>query len=147
MNDAVILLVEDDPKDQALALRAFKKNNIRNPVIVAQDGVEALDYLFARGAHAGREVAALPQVVLLDLKLPKVDGIEVLRQIRRDPRTELVPVVMLTSSREERDVIETYRLGANSYIVKPIDFDQFVEAARVLGLYWLVLNETPPRKT
>jgi two-component system, response regulator len=146
MNDAVILLVEDDPKDQALTLRAFKKNNIRNPVVIAQDGVEALDYLFARGAHAERDAAALPQVVLLDLKLPKVDGVEVLRQIRGDPRTELVPVVMLTSSREERDVIDTYRLGANSYIVKPVDFEQFVEAARVLGLYWLVLNEAPPRK-
>jgi two-component system response regulator len=142
--DRSILLVEDNPDDVALALRAFRMNNIRNRVEVAQDGVEALDVLFARSAHTGRDPADLPQVVLLDLKLPKLDGLEVLRALREDPRTRLLPVVILTSSREERDLVEGYRLGANSYIRKPVDFQQFVAAVRDLGLYWLVLNEAPP---
>jgi two-component system response regulator len=143
----VILLVEDNPDDEALTLRAFSKNNIRNPVVVARNGAEALDYLFSSGDYAGRDVADLPQVVLLDLKLPKVDGLEVLRQIRADERTELLPVVILTSSREEQDLVEGYRLGANSYVRKPVNFDEFVEAARQLGLYWLLLNEVPPRRS
>lgn len=140
----VILLVEDNPDDEALTLRALKKNNIKNEVTIARDGVEALDYLFGSGAHAGRDLSLLPQIVLLDLKLPKVDGLEVLRRIRSDPRTRLLPVVILTSSKEEKDLIDGYSLGANSYIRKPVDFDQFTEAVRQLGLYWLVLNETPP---
>jgi two-component system response regulator len=139
-----ILLVEDNPDDEALTLRAFHKNNIRNDVVVARDGVEALDYLFATGAHAGRDVADLPQVVLLDLKLPRLDGLEVLRRVREDERTHMLPVVILTSSKEERDLIEGYRLGCNSYVRKPVNFDEFVEAARQLGLYWLLLNEAPP---
>lgn len=142
----VILLVEDNPDDEMLTLRALRKNNIMNEVVVAHDGVEALDYLFGTGSYAGRNVADLPQVTLLDLKLPKVDGLEVLRRIREDERTRLLPVVILTSSKEERDLITGYRLGANSYIHKPVDFDQFMEAVRQLGLYWLVLNELPPRE-
>jgi two-component system response regulator len=141
MTDKVILLVEDNPDDEALTLRAFRKSNIRNEVLVARDGVEALDLLFASGGHAGRE-PVVPQVVLLDLKLPRLDGIEVLRRIRSDDRTRLLPVVILTSSKEERDLIDSYSLGANSYVRKPVDFEQFLEAARNLGLYWLVLNET-----
>ena len=144
MNDRVIILVEDNPKDEELTLRAFKKNNILNPVVVARDGVEALDYLFARGGHANREPAALPQLILLDLKLPKVDGLEVLRTLRADGRTKLLPVVVLTSSNEEQDLIRSYSLGANSYVRKPVDFAQFLEATRQLGLYWLILNETAP---
>jgi two-component system response regulator len=140
----VILLVEDNPDDVILTLRAFKKNNIANEVVVARDGVEALDYLFATGPHDGRDARQLPQVVLLDLKLPRIDGIEVLRRIRADPATRVVPVVVLTSSREEHDLVDSYRLGANSYVRKPVDFLEFVEAARQLGLYWLVLNEAPP---
>jgi two-component system response regulator len=144
MNGKVILLVEDNPDDEALTLRALKKNNILNDVVVAHDGVEALDYLFGTGAHAGRDASSLPQIVLLDLKLPRVDGMEVLRQIRGDERTRLLPVVVLTSSKEEQDLIRSYSLGANSYVRKPVDFEQFTEAVRQLGLYWLVLNETPP---
>lgn len=146
MEDKIILLVEDSPDDEALTLRALKKNNIRNQVVVARDGVEALDYLFATGAEAGREARAKPQVILLDLNLPKLDGLEVLRRIRADERTRLLPVVILTSSKEERDRIEGYSLGANSYIRKPVDFGQFTEAVRHLGLYWLVLNEPPPQQ-
>lgn len=145
MEDKIILLVEDNPDDEALTLRALKKNNIRNEVVVARDGVEALDYLLATGASPGREAQAKPQVILLDLNLPKLDGLEVLRRIRADERTRLLPVVILTSSKEERDRIEGYSLGANSYIRKPVDFGQFTEAVRQLGLYWLVLNEPPPR--
>ena len=145
-NDKVILLVEDNPDDEALTLRALMKNNIMNKVVVARDGVEALDYLFGTGAHAGRDVSDQPQVVLLDLKLPKVDGHEVLRRIRANDRTRLQPVVILTTSNEDRDVISSYQLGANSYIRKPVDFDQFMEAVRQLGLYWLVLNVPPPRQ-
>ena len=143
-SNKAILLVEDNPDDEALTLRAFRKNNIRNEVVVARDGAEALDYIFARGRFAGRSVADLPQVVLLDLKLPKVDGIEVLRQLRGDPRTRVLPIVVLTSSKEERDLSECYRLGCNSYVRKPVDFDQFIDAARQLELYWLLLNEPPP---
>lgn len=141
----VILLVEDNPDDEALTLRALRKNNISNEVVVARDGQEALDYMFGEGRHAGRDVADLPQVVLLDLKLPKVDGLEVLRRIRADARTALLPVVILTSSKEDQDVINGYRLGANSYVRKPVSFDEFLDAARTLGLYWLLINETPPR--
>ena len=140
----VILLVEDNPDDEALTLRALKKNNVANEVVVARDGVEALDYLFGTGAHAGRDPSQIPQLVLLDLKLPRLDGLEVLRRIRFEPTTQIVPVVVLTSSKEDHDLVESYRLGANSYVRKPVDFLAFVEAARQLGLYWLVLNETPP---
>ncbi len=142
----IILLVEDNPDDEALTLRALKKNNILNEVVVARDGAEALDYLFCRGAHAGRDPQTQPAVTLLDLKLPKLDGLEVLKQIRANPSTQLLPVVILTSSKEEPDRINGYRLGANSYIRKPVDFGQFMEAVRSLGLYWLVLNEAPPRQ-
>jgi two-component system response regulator len=140
----VILLVEDNPDDEALTLRALKKNNIKNDVVVARDGAEALDYLFGTGKYAGRDTAHLPQVVLLDLKLPKIEGLEVLRRLRADERTKLLPVVILTSSNEDQDRIAGYGLGANSYVRKPVDFSQFLEAARQLGLYWLVLNEAPP---
>jgi two-component system response regulator len=145
MKDKVILLVEDNPDDEALTLRALKKNNILNHVVVAHDGVEALDYLFAEGSHAGRDQSVTPEVILLDLKLPKVDGLEVLRQVRADARTRLLPIVVLTSSKEERDMIESYSLGCNSYIRKPVDFVQFGEAVQQLGLYWLVLNVAPPK--
>ena len=144
MAQKIILLVEDNPDDEALTLRALKKNNILNEVIVARDGVEALDYLFGTGKYAGRDLSNMPQVILLDLKLPKIDGMEVLRRIRADERTKLLPVVILTSSKEERDLINGYKLGANSYIRKPVDFDQFREAVKQLKLYWLVLNEPPP---
>ncbi|HKW89974.1 MAG TPA: response regulator [Candidatus Acidoferrales bacterium] len=144
MNDKVILLVEDNPDDEALTLRALKKNNISNEVIVARDGAEALDYLFGTGAYQGRDPRNQPQVTLLDLKLPKIDGLEVLRRLRADPRTKLLPVVILTSSNEEQDRAKGYGLGANSYVRKPVDFSQFSEAVRQLGLYWLLLNEAPP---
>jgi two-component system, response regulator len=145
MDDKLILLVEDNPDDEALTLRALKKNNIRNEVVVARDGAEALDYLFGTGAYAGRDMSVMPTVTLLDIKLPKIDGLEVLRRMRGDGRTKLLPVVILTSSKEEQDLIDGYKLGASSYIRKPVDFSQFIEAVRELGLYWLVLNETPPR--
>ncbi len=144
VSNKVILLVEDNPDDEALTLRALKKNNILNEVVVAHDGVQALDYLFGAGAYAGRDTTIMPQVILLDLKLPKVDGLEVLRRIRAGERTKLLPVVILTSSKEEQDLINSYKLGANSYIRKPVDFNQFSDAVRHLGLYWLVLNEPPP---
>ena len=146
MTDASILLVEDNSDDEALTLRALEKNNIHNEVVVARDGVEALDYLFGTGVYAGRDVEALPQVVLLDLKLPKIDGLEVLQRLRGDERTRLLPVVILTSSKEQQDLVNGYRLGANSYVRKPIDFTQFIEAVRQLGLYWLILNEPPPTR-
>jgi two-component system, response regulator len=142
----VILLVEDNPDDEALTLRALNKNNIKNDVVVARDGAEALDYLFGTGKYAGRDTALMPQVVLLDLKLPKIEGLEVLRRVRADARTKLLPVVILTSSNEDQDRIAGYGLGANSYVRKPVDFSQFLEAARHLGLYWLVLNEAPPAR-
>lgn len=143
MYNKQILLVEDNPDDVALTMRALRKNNIANEVVVAKDGVEALDYLFGTGAHAGRDAGKIPAVVLLDLKLPRIDGLEVLERLRSDERTKLAPVVILTSSKEEQDLIRGYRLGANSYIRKPVDFIQFSEAVRQLGLYWLVLNEPP----
>ena len=146
MDDKIILLVEDNPDDEALTRRALKKNNILNEIVVARDGVEALDYLFGTGPHAGRDTSVLPAVVLLDLKLPKVDGLEVLRRVRADERTALLSVVVLTSSKEEQDLVASYRLGANSYVRKPVDFTQFSEAVRQLGLYWLVLNEPPPQR-
>ncbi len=138
-----ILLVEDNPNDVELTLHAFEKNNFTNRVHVARDGAEALDFLFAQGAFAGRNIENGPKVVLLDLKLPKVDGLEVLRRIKGDPRTMKIPVVVLTSSRVERDVVDSYQLGVNSYIVKPVDFDRFTEAVRQLGLYWVLLNQSP----
>lgn len=145
MGSSFILLVEDNPDDEALTLRAFRKNNIMNEVKVTRDGAEALDFLFATGDHTEREGQRLPQVILLDLNLPKLSGLEVLRRIRNDERTQFLPVVILTSSKEEQDLIEGYRLGANSYVRKPVNFDEFIEAARQLGLYWLLLNEQPPR--
>ncbi|MBI2875505.1 MAG: response regulator [Candidatus Tectomicrobia bacterium] len=144
MREKVILLVEDNPDDEALTLRAFKKSNVLNQVVVVRDGAEALDYLFGTGSYAGREIEMLPQIILLDLKLPKVDGLEVLRRIRSSERTRVLPVIILTSSREEQDIIRSYSLGANSYIRKPVDFVQFAEAVQQLGLYWLVLNEPMP---
>ncbi len=144
MKDKVILLVEDNPRDEALTRRALKKSSIVNEVIVARDGVEALDYLFSTGTHAGRDTTVMPQLVLLDLKLPKVDGLQVLQRLRADARTRRLPVVVFTSSSEEEDMIKSYDLGANSYVRKPVDFEQFLEATKQLGLYWLVLNEVAP---
>jgi len=143
MLNKTILLVEDNPDDVTLTLRAFKQHNVQNEVVVARDGMEALDYLFGMGAYANRDVDSMPQLILLDLKLPKIDGMDVLRRVRADKRTCLLPVVILTSSREEQDLTDCYTLGANSYICKPVDFEQFVEAVKQLDLYWLVLNETP----
>jgi two-component system, response regulator len=144
MKNKVILLVEDNPRDEALTLRALKKSNIVNDVVVARDGVEALDYLFGTGAHAGRDLDVMPQLVLLDLKLPKVDGLQVLQRVRADERTRRLPVVIFTSSSEEEDLIKSYDLGANSYVRKPVEFEQFLDATRQLGLYWLVLNQVAP---
>ena len=139
----IILLVEDNADDEVLTRRALQKNNIGNELVVARDGAEALDYLFGTGEYEGRDLSVMPQVILLDLKLPKVDGLEVLRRLRADERTKLLPVVILTSSKEQQDLVNGYGYGANSYIRKPVDFAQFLEAVRQLGLYWLVLNETP----
>lgn len=141
---AVLLLVEDNPDDEALAVRALKKNHVLNEVIVVRDGVEALDYLYGTGKYEGRDVAKQPEVILLDLKLPKVDGLEVLKRIRSDERTKYLPVVVLTSSSEDKDLVESYKLGANSYIRKPVDFQQFSDAIQQLRLYWLVLNVPAP---
>jgi CheY-like chemotaxis protein len=146
MDDKIILLVEDNADDEVLTLRALKKNNIRNEVVVARNGVEALDYLFGTGTYAGRNLNIVPQVVLLDLKLPKLDGLEVLRRLRANESTKLLPVVILTSSDEEQDRFNSYGLGANSYVRKPVDFNQFSEAVRQLGLYWLVVNQPPPTR-
>ena len=146
MNKPTILLVEDNPDDEVLTLRALKKNNIGNEVVVVRDGVEALDFLFCTGGYADRDPHELPQLVLLDIKLPKVDGLEVLRRIRADQRTRLLPVVILTSSKEQQDLIKGYEGGANSFVRKPVDFSQFAESIRELGLYWLVLNESPPNQ-
>jgi two-component system response regulator len=142
-NDVEILLVEDNPSDVQLTLHAFKKHKLANKIHVARDGAEALEYLFCTGAFAGRDINHRPRVVLLDLKLPKIDGMEVLRQVRADPRIGDTPVVVVTSSREERDIVETYKLGVNSYIVKPVSFEQFTETAQLLGMYWLLLNQPP----
>lgn len=147
MNEKTILLVEDNADDETLTLRALRKSHILNKIVVARDGAEALDYLLGTGAHAGRDTSIQPQLVLLDLKLPKVDGLQVLKQLRADPRTAMLPVTILTTSNEERDVVTSYRLGVNSYIRKPVDSDAFIEAVRQLGLYWLVLNTAPPPVT
>lgn len=144
MRNATILLVEDNPDDEMLALRAFKKNNITNEVIVARDGVEALDYLFGRGQHESRDLAHQPSLILLDLKLPKMDGLEVLKALRANDQTKLIPVVVMTTSKEEDDLVRSYAYGANSYIRKPVDFNQFIDVVRQVGLYWLVLNEPLP---
>ena len=144
MEKKTILLVEDNPDDILLTERALKQNNVMNQLVIAHDGVEALDYLFGAGAYAGRDVSQTPQLILLDLNLPKMDGLEVLKRIRANRLTRFIPVVILTSSGEEQDLVESYKLGANSYICKPVDFNRFSEAARELKLYWLVLNEPPP---
>ena len=144
MNPKVILLVEDNSRDEALTLRALKKSNIINEVIVARDGVEALDYLFGTGKHAGRDMTVTPQLILLDLKLPKLNGLQVLQKIRTDERTRRLPVVVFTSSSEEEDMLMSYNLGANSYVRKPVDFEHFLEATKQLGLYWLILNQVAP---
>jgi len=144
MNNKVILLVEDNPDDEELTLHAFEKNKINNTIVVAHNGAEALDYLFGAGAYAGRDPNDLPLVVLLDLKLPKIDGLEVLRRIRAKEETRLLPVVLLTSSNEDEDRLKGYALGANSYVRKPVDFDEFVQAAGQLGIYWILLNQPPP---
>ncbi|MEK6664354.1 MAG: response regulator [Pseudomonadota bacterium] len=144
MKNKVILLVEDNPDDETLTLRALRKNQILNEIVVARDGAEALDYLFGTGVHVGRDTSIQPQLILLDLKLPKIDGLEVLKRLRADPRTTLLPVTVLTTSNEECDVVTSYQLGVNSYVRKPVDFDSFIEAVRQLGLYWLVLNTAPP---
>lgn len=144
MKHRIILLVEDNRDDEELTLRALAKSNVSNPIVVVRDGEEALDYLFARGTYAPPAITDAPQVILLDLKLPKLDGLEVLKAIRSDPRTRLLPVVILTSSVEETDLVRGYGLGANSYIRKPVDFNQFVESVKQLGLYWLVLNQPVP---
>jgi len=144
MKAQVILLVEDNPDDEMLTLRVLKKNNILNEVVVVRDGVQALDYLFGTGTYAGRDLNVMPHLVLLDLRLPRMEGLEVLRRLRGDERTRLLPVVVLTSSDEEQDIVGSYALGANSYIRKPVDFAQFTKAVQQLGLYWLVLNQGPP---
>lgn len=141
----IILLVEDNPDDVALTLRAFQKSKTLNEIVVARDGEEALEYLFAIGSYVGRDPRIMPEVVLLDLQLPKVDGLEALRRLRADERTRRVPVVILTSSNEEQDIVRSYDLGANSFVRKPVDFAQFLDAARQLGLYWLIINELPPQ--
>lgn len=145
MSERVILLVEDHPDDEELTMRALKKNNILNRVVIARDGVQALEYVFGTGAHAGRDVTEMPQLILLDLKLPKIDGLEVLRRLRADERTRFLPIVILTSSKEEQDLLKSYKLGANSYVRKPVDFVEFTQAVQQLGLYWLILNESAPR--
>ncbi len=144
MRRGILLLVEDDPNDEELTIRALRKNNIANEIVVVRDGEEALDFLFGQGKYAGRDTSVLPDVVLLDLRLPKLDGLEVLQRIRADERTKTLPVVVLTSSDEEQDMVDSYKFGANSYVRKPVDFLEFASAVRELGLYWLLLNEPPP---
>ena len=146
MNVKIILLVEDNPDDEELTLLALKKSNILNEVIVARDGAEALEYLFATGKYADQNSSRIPQLILLDLKLPKLDGLEVLKRLRADPRTKLIPVVVLTSSSEEEDMLASYRTGANSYVRKPVDFHRFADAIKQVGMYWLLLNEVPSSK-
>jgi CheY-like chemotaxis protein len=143
-NHKAILLVEDNPDDEALAIRALKRHHVGNEIVIARDGVEALEYLFCTGKYIDRDIANKPSVVLLDLKLPRIDGLEVLRRVRADPRTQFLPVVVLTTSSEEGDILDSYSLGCNSYIRKPVDFLQFSEAIRQLGMYWLLMNESPP---
>ncbi|MCX9011436.1 MAG: response regulator [Candidatus Methanoperedens sp.] len=143
ISDVEILLVEDNPNDAELTLRALKKNNLANKIHLVKDGAEALDYIFAAGAYAGRNVGNKPKVIFLDLKLPKVDGLEVLQKIKTDDRTRTIPIVVLTSSHEERDLVESYKFGVNSYIVKPVDFDKFIQAVAQLGMYWMLLNKQP----
>jgi two-component system, response regulator len=145
MKSKIILLIEDNPDDEALMLRALKKNNIANEIVVAHDGIEALDYLFAQGEYAGRDLRQMPELVLLDLKLPKLDGLEVLKRMRADDRTRFVPVVVLTTSTEQRDIVSSYEFGANSFVQKPIDFVEFIDATRQLGTYWLLVNKTVPK--
>jgi len=142
-NEVEILLVEDNPNDAELALRALKKHNLANNVAVVTDGEEAIDFVFARSKYEHRKTESGPRIILLDLKLPKVDGLEVLRAIKGDPRTKIIPVIVLTSSREEKDIVESYKLGVNSYILKPVDFDKFVDAVKEIGYYWLLLNQSP----
>lgn len=144
-NEVEILLVEDNPSDAELAMIAMKKNNIANKLVHVVDGEEALDFIFARGLFSDRSVENIPKVILLDLKLPKIDGLEVLKAVKSDERTKSIPVVVLTSSKQETDIVKSYALGVNSYIVKPVDFDNFVEAVREIGLYWLLLNQLPPK--
>jgi two-component system response regulator len=145
MPEKIILLVEDNEDDVLLTRRAFQKNNVKNELVIVQDGREALDWLFGEGEHAGRDVTVQPEVILLDVNMPRVGGLEVLERVRKDPRTALVPVVMLTSSKQEEDMVRSYELGANSYVRKPVEFDAFTEAVRTLGVYWLVLNERAHR--
>ena len=144
MNNKIILLVEDNPDDELLMMRALKKNHIANQVVVTRDGVEALDYLFGRGKYAERDLNSMPQLILLDLKLPKISGLEVLQQIRADERTKYVPVVVLTSSSQDEDIVNSYDLGANSFVQKPVDFNEFIDATKQLGAYWLIINKTKP---
>ena len=147
MKQGAIVIVEDNPDDEALMLRAFKQHKLTNEIVVLRDGVEAIEYLLGTGAYAGRDTTQMPQVVLLDLKLPKLNGLDVLKRLRADPRTKIVPIVVLTTSKEEGDMVASYNLGANSYVVKPVDFTKFVESVKQLGLYWLLLNQTPERTT
>ncbi|MFA6979773.1 MAG: response regulator [Ignavibacteriaceae bacterium] len=144
-NEVEILLVEDNPNDAELAIRAMRKNNIANKVVHVMDGEEALDFIFAKGLFSDRNIENNPKVILLDLKLPKIDGLEVLKTVKSDERTKSIPVVVLTSSKEEKDIVKSYALGVNSYIVKPVDFDKFIEAVREIGLYWLLLNQLPKK--
>lgn len=146
MTQGIILLVEDNPDDEALTLRALRKNHILNDVVVAHDGVEALEWLFGEGAHAGRDVTVQPQIVLLDLNMPRLSGLQVLERLRNDVRTRLVPVVVLTSSKEDDDLVKSYSLGANSYVRKPVDFGEFIDAVRQLGMYWLLVNQVAPTR-
>jgi len=145
MENKIILLVEDNPDDEALTLRSLNNSNVVNEIVTTRDGAEALDYLFGKGEYIGRDTRIMPEVILLDLKLPKIDGLDVLRQIRGDQRTRFLPVVILTSSDEEQDLVESYKLGANSYVRKPVDFLQFADAVRQLQLYWMLLNQPPPK--